>query len=68
MSSVIKILLFTIIFYYFFKWLGSMFKPQQKQNNNNDSGVRIFKTGNVEKPKVQIKDAETVDFEELDKD
>ncbi|MDG4951421.1 hypothetical protein NLM59_10860 [Weeksellaceae bacterium KMM 9724] len=38
--------------------------PSQ-QKRQNEKEVRIFKSKDVEKPKVDVQDAETIDFEEI---
>lgn len=64
MSGLLKFVLFIIIFYYIYKWFSSPFKNKSGKANN-DKGVKIFKTKEIEKPKYNI-EAETVEFEEIE--
>ncbi|MGI9526839.1 MAG: hypothetical protein ACR2MS_07005 [Weeksellaceae bacterium] len=67
MSTVIKLLLIALVLYFIYTWFKSLFTPPRVKNRGNQSNVRIFKQGDVEKPSVQIKDAKTVESEEIEK-
>ncbi|MXV38944.1 hypothetical protein GO491_09710 [Flavobacteriaceae bacterium Ap0902] len=65
MSAVIKILLFAIILYFILSWIRSLIRPTRPKSDMQ-SNVRIFKQGDVEKSSMQIRDAETVEYEEIE--
>lgn len=64
MSIVVKILLFTLIFYFLFSTFKRiMAPPKKKQEKQKD--VRIFKKGKIEESKLDTSEAETVEYEEI---
>jgi len=64
MGTFFKILLFFFIAYFLYSWIrGIFFVASQKSENNK--GVKIFKSKEVEKPTMDMADAETIDFEEI---
>lgn len=65
MSSLIRFLLIAIILYFIITWIRSMFQPK-KRKFDNQPNVKIFKKGDIEKSRVHIKDAETVEYEEIE--
>lgn len=64
MGSFLKILLFILILYFIFSWVRRVFAPH-RPNAQKQAGVRIFKKGDIEKPSLDMTEAETVDFEEI---
>ena len=64
MAFFFKILLFFFIVYFLFNWLQKMFNVTS-QHKENQKDVRIFKDKELEKPSLDMHDAETVDFEEI---
>lgn len=64
MSVFFKILLFTILFYLLFSMVKNAFLPRKKERPKQQ-GVRIFKKGKIEEPKMDTSDAETIEYEEI---
>lgn len=61
---VFKILFFVILIYFLFSMVRSAFLPRKKEKPKQ-SGVRIFKKGKIEESKMDMSDAETIEFEEI---
>lgn len=64
MGAFFKFLLFFFLAYFIFSWVRSLMMPSP-QKRQNEKEVRIFKSKDVEKPRVDVQDAETIDFEEI---
>lgn len=64
MGAFFKFLLFFLLAYFIFSWVRSLIVPSP-QKRQNEKEVRIFKSKDVEKPRVDVQDAETIDFEEI---
>ena len=64
MSAIFKILFFALILYFLYSWIRQAFVPNQ-QNKPNQPGVRIFRKGKIEESKMDMTDAETIEFEEI---
>ena len=65
MGTFLKILLVFFIFYFLFSWIRKIFMPSSK-NPKQQPNVRIFKKGEIEKSSMDMHDAETLDFEEIE--
>lgn len=64
MGTFFKFLLFFFLAYVILTWLRNLLMPSP-QKRQNEKEVRIFKSKDVEKPKVDVQDAETIEFEEI---
>ena len=64
MSAIFKILFFALILYFLYSWIRQASVPNQ-QNKPNQPGVRIFRKGKIEESKMDVTDAETIEFEEI---
>lgn len=64
MGTFFKFLLFFFLAYFIFSWLRRLIMPSP-QKRQNEKDVRVFKSKDVEKSKVDVQDAETIDFEEI---
>ncbi|MDO5510947.1 MAG: hypothetical protein Q4F57_09640 [Weeksellaceae bacterium] len=66
MPTILRIILFLIIAWFIYRMVRNMLfpKPTQEKRRNTIGNIKIFKKGEVEQPKYNVK-AETVEFEEI---
>lgn len=64
MATFFKILLFFFIAYFIINWLRGLISPSPS-GQKKEKDVRIFKNKEVEKSRMDVQDAETIEFEEI---
>lgn len=64
MSFFFKALVFFMVLYFFYGLIKDLFIPKKPNDKQKKGGIRIFKKGEVEKPKYDL-DAETIEYEEV---
>lgn len=64
MPGFIRFVVVALLIFLIYSVVKRLLMPQSTKKPKSNSGIKIFKKGEIEKPKYNI-DAETVDFEEI---